>query len=155
MPGAWEVQNVGRVLVGILHTDVTTMAWSLGLRQLQVPGNILPVAGMPYDMARNKINQAALEGGFDFVFHLDSDVIPPPDTILRLMQHNQPIISGVYCRRSPPHGLPVMIKDGQWVTQYPQNSIIDVDVVGAGCLLLRRDLLEHFPPMIVTGKRQI
>lgn len=81
-------------------------------------------------------------------FMLDSDVIPPPDTILRLLKHDKPVISGVYCRRSPPHGVPVMIKNGNWVTQFPTNSVIEVDFVGAGCLLIRRDVLEKLPPIM-------
>lgn len=144
MPGFWESNP--SVLVGILHTDVTTVAWSLGLRNLQIPGNIITMAGMPYDMARNTICMRALENGFDYCMHLDSDVIPPSDAILRLLRHNQPIISGLYCRRSPPHGLPVMLRNGSWVTDYKPGSVVEVDVVGAGCLLIRRDVLEAMPP---------
>ena len=51
MPAAWEIKQSKSVLVGILHTDLTTVAWSLGLRNLIIPGDILPVAGMPYDHA--------------------------------------------------------------------------------------------------------
>ena len=40
-----------------------------------------------------------------------------------------------------------MLKNGQWLTDYPQNALIDVDVVGAGCLLLSRGFLESFPPL--------
>lgn len=147
MPGSWEWKQQHQVLVGILHTETTTMAWSLGLRKLQIPGAILPVAGMPYAHARDVICQAALDNGFDYAFHLDSDVIPPPDAILRLMSHNLPIVSGVYHRRSRPHGIPVMLKGGGWITQYPANTLMEVDLVGAGCLLLRRDFLEQLPPI--------
>jgi hypothetical protein len=96
---------------------------------------------------------ATLDGGFDYCFHLDSDVIPPPDAVLRLLRHQKPLISGIYHRRSPPHGIPVMMKNGQWVTQYPPNSVIEVDVVGAGCLLLSADFLRAMPAIQPnTGK---
>ena len=147
MAGSWEILNNPSVLCGILHTDQTSIAWALGLRALQIPGPILPVAGMPYDMARNVICMKALEVGVDAVFILDSDVIPPPDAILRLLRHRQPVISGVYHRRSPPHGLPVMQRPvGQWVMNYPPNAIIEVDVVGSGCLLISTDVLRNLPP---------
>lgn len=146
MPGCWEIQQSNQVLCGILHVDQTTIAWAFGLRNLIIPGAIMPVSGMPYDMARNSICMKALEIGAKFVFMLDSDVITPSQTVLRLMKHNLPIVSGVYHRRSPPAGVPVMIKSGQWVTQYPENSLIEVDLVGAGCLLIRRDVLEKLPP---------
>lgn len=99
---------------------------------------------MPYDHARNAACQQALNCGADWLFFLDSDVIPPRDAVLRLMAHRQPIISGVYARRSPPVSLPVMIKDGRWVTDYQPGAIIEVDVVGAGCLLIHRSVLERF-----------
>ncbi len=147
MAGSWEIRKQQSVLAGVLHTDLVSVAWALGLRNLQVPGAILPVTGMPYDHARNSICQRALEGGFQHVFMLDSDVVPPNDAILRLLRHNLPLVSGVYHRRSPPHGLPVMIKGPTWVSQYPANTLMEVDLVGSGCLLIRRDVLESLPPI--------
>ena len=147
MPGAWEIRQQQSVLCGILHVDTTTVAWAFGLRNLIMPGSFMPVAGMPFDMARNVVCGKALELGAEWVFFLDSDVIPPRDAVLRLMSHRQPVVSGVYCRRSPPHGLPVMIKNGQWVTQFVSGSVIDVDVVGAGCLLIHRTVLGALPPL--------
>lgn len=147
MPGSWETLDNASVLVGILHTDVTTIAWALGLRNLQIPGGgVLPVAGMPYDMARNAICMRALEVGASHVLMYDSDVIAPPDTIPRLLARDKPIISGMYCRRSPPHGVPVAIKNGQWLTGFRPGDVVEVDVVGAGCLLIRRDVLENLKP---------
>lgn len=130
------------MLVGILHTDTTTVAWSIGLHHLKIPGGILPVTGMPFDHARNEVCKHGLAHGATHIFMLDSDVIPPPDAILRLLRHRQPIVSGVYFRRSPPQGLPVMQRGGRWVADYPANSLIEVDVVGSGCLLLSRQFLE-------------
>ena len=146
MSGCWEQGRQARVICGILHVDVTTIAWAFGLRNLILPGEIMGVAGMPFDMARNSVCMKALEVGASHVFFLDSDVVPPRDAVLRLLHHNLPIVSGVYCRRSPPHGIPVMIKNGQWVTSYPPNALIEVDVCGAGCLLISTDVLRKLPP---------
>lgn len=144
MSGAWE--QTPSVICGILHTDLVPIAWAFGLRKLlPLDMPILPVCGRPYDQARNSICQAALDHKFDWCFMLDSDVVPPPDAILRLMQYNVPLISGVYHRRSPPHGLPVMCRGGQFLTSYPPNQVIEVDVAGSGCMLIRRDLLESMP----------
>lgn len=97
-------------------------------------------------MARNSLCQQFLQSPCKFLFMIDSDVIAPRDAVLRLMAHNQPVISGLYCRRSPPAGVPVAIKNGAWVMQYRQGEVMEVDMVGAGCLLIRRDLLEALPP---------
>lgn len=116
---------------------------------MTLPGPVIPLAGMTYDHARNVAAMSCLESGADYLFFLDSDVIPPPDTVPRLMAHNVPIVSGVYCRRSPPHAIPVMIKNKQWVTSFPANALISVDVVGAGCLLVHRDVFASLPPQRV------
>lgn len=160
MPGIWEIRQANSVAVCILHTDTTTIAWSFGLRNLIIPGRdelrrfnpFIPLAGMPYDNARNNGTEASLRLGAEWVFHYDSDVVPPRDAILRLMRHNLPIVSGMYCRRSPPHAVPVMIRQGQWVTDFIPGSMVEVDMVGAGCLLLHRSFLENIPPQR-PGKR--
>ena len=104
----------------------------------------MPVAGMPYDHARNTAAKACLDNGFEWLFSLDSDVIPPRDAILRLLAHKQPFISGLYHRRSPPDGVPVMIRNGSWVTDYPPGKVVEVHLVGAGCLLTHRSVVEYF-----------
>lgn len=134
------------VVLATLHTDVTTLAWAYGLRNLQFNGPCIGLSGMPFDHARNSACMRMLEMGADFLFFLDSDVVPPRDTILRLMRHNLPVVSGLYCRRSPPHGIPVAIKDSKWLTEFQDNSLIEVDFLGAGCMLIRRDVLENYPP---------
>lgn len=146
MPGAWEMRPQAAVLGAILHTDHCTIGWAFGLRNLALPGQVIGLAGMPYDMARNTACMRALEAGASHLFFLDSDVIPPRDAVYKLLAHNRPIVSGLYCRRSPPAGVPVMIKDGKWITEFQPGSLVEVDLVGAGCLLIRRDVLENYPP---------
>lgn len=146
MAGSWELKKQRSILCGILHVDTTTVAWAFGLRNIIMPGAFLPVTGMPFDMGRNTVCKAALDNGFQWCAFLDSDVIPPPDAFVRLMSRGHKLISGVYFRRSPPEGVPVMIRNGTWVTNYPENALIDVDVVGAGCLLVHRSVLEQMKP---------
>lgn len=150
MPGFWEINPLSQynVLVAILHTEATSFSWSMGIRQLIIPGpEPIGLVGMPYDMARNAACMRALEGGHSHLFFLDSDVVPPKDAILRLLAHNQPVISGMYCRRSPPHAIPVMIREGKWITDFKMGSVVEADLVGAGCLLIRRDVLENLKPI--------
>lgn len=143
MVASWEIQQQQSVLCAILHVETTTIAWSFGLRNLIIPGQVVGLTGMPFDMARNEGVKACLAHGFQYLFFLDSDVIPPRDAVLRLLAHKLPIVSGLYFRRSPPVGIPVMQKPpGHWVTQFPENALLDVDTVGSGCLLIHRSVLE-------------
>lgn len=153
MAGAWEVRAANRMMLGIIHTETTTIGWSLGLRRLIVPGPVVTATGMPYDHCRNSLCQKALDDGFDYLGFLDSDVIPPADAFLRLLDHNLPVVSGMYCRRSPPHGIPVAIRNKVWVQQIT-GGLEEVDYVGAGLLLIKREVLEKVPPTRpLAGKR--
>jgi hypothetical protein len=142
-PVSWE--QPPRVLVGILHTELVTFNWSLGFRNLQLPpgSDIFPIAGRPFDDARNQICAAAIQNGFDHVLFLDSDVIPPSNAVHRLLSHNQPLMSALYCRRSPPHAVPVMMRHGQWITNFPRGKVVEADVVGTGCMLLSCNFLKE------------
>ena len=154
MPGSWEVADSNRVLVAILHTETTTVEWGFGIRRLKVPGReelrlwepILPLAGMPFDHARNTACHAMLQRGAEWLFFLDSDVVAPNDTIPRLIAHNKPLISGIYHRRSPPKSVPVCQRNGTWAPIRPNTGMHEVDVVGAGCLLVHRTVIERLPP---------
>lgn len=42
------------------------------------------------------IRKYAIANNYDYLLHLESDLIPPPDVIQRLMIHNRPIVSGMY-----------------------------------------------------------
>lgn len=146
MAGAWELKASNRVCTVILHVETVTFHWALALRRLILPGpEPRGVSGLPFDHARNMGVQMMLESGSDYLFFLDSDVMPPADAVLRLLRWNLPLVSGMYCRRSPPHTLPVMMRGGQWVTDLPSdpnNPLTEVELVGAGCLLIHRSVFE-------------
>jgi hypothetical protein len=149
--GSWEREGPS-VLVAILTREIVTMKWALGLRNLGLPPmfGISVRSGAPYDVMRNNACEDALKAGFQRVLFLDDDVIAPPDTYVRLAQHNQDIVSGLYYRRHEPV-LPVAMKmdmqgQPQWVQAWdPPNSLVEVDYVGAGCLLIHRRVLEQTP----------
>ncbi len=147
MPGSWELPP--SVFCYTLHVDTVTFHWSAGLRRLRIPGphqDVMGISGMPFDHARNAAVQHGLNSGADYIFSLDSDVIPPPDAIYRLLSHKKPVVSGLYCRRSPPHTVPVAIRNGSWATDLRANALEEVELVGAGCLLVRREVFEQVPP---------
>lgn len=146
---SWEYKAKNKVFTYILTVETVSTHWALGLRRLQIPGpEPVIIAGMPFDHARNEGMRAFLQSDCEYCFALDSDVIPPVDAIHRLLAWNKPIVSGMYCRRSPPHAIPVMMRNHQWVTELPtdpRNPLVEVDLVGNGCMLISRQLAEEFP----------
>jgi len=153
MPGAWELTQPDgndQVLVAVLTREQVTTAWAFGFRNLVIPGTYTGLTGMPFDHARNTACERAMELNFQWLFFLDDDVICPPDTILRLLAHNKPIVSGLYYRRATPI-IPVMLKEQginrNWITEFNIPELLEVDYVGAGCLLIHRDVLASLPPI--------
>ena len=155
MPGSWEILNQEinnpRVLVVTLTREIVTTTWAMAFKQLMIPnGTYTFVTGMPFDHARNSGCQKLLELGWEYLFFLDDDVICPPDTIMRLISHRLPIVSGLYYRRMMPL-VPCMLRHSeqgpQWITNYPENAVIEVDLVGSGCLLISRQVIESLPPL--------
>jgi hypothetical protein len=57
-----------------------------------------------YDFSCNndKIIEYAKNENADWVLFLDSDMVPPPDTLIKLSAMNVPIASGMAFKRTPP-----------------------------------------------------
>jgi len=152
MSGAWERESPS-VLLAILTREIVTTKWAFGFRNLVLPSQsgVSFRSGAPFDVARNSACSDALAAGFQQIMFLDDDVIPPGDTFFRLAQHQKDIVSGLYYRRQEPICPVAMTLDpqgqAQWVTSWnPPNSLVEVDLVGAGCLLIHRRVLERIPP---------
>jgi hypothetical protein len=148
MSGAWERERPS-VLVAILTREIVTTKWAVGFRNLALPSHsgISFRTGAPYDVMRNSACADALAANFQWVFFLDDDVIPPADALLRLLTHGKDVASGLYYRRQEPICPVAMKLDGQgkaqWVTSWnPPACLLEVDLVGSGCLLIHRRVLD-------------
>ena len=117
-----------------------------------------------YDIARNRLVELALQGGADHLFWLDSDTLVPPDTILRLLEHDKPIVAGLYAsRRGDLKAIAHLktgvdendIKQAEIVEDIPQKTFT-VYSTGMGCVLMSKyvfaTLAEKVPDIIeVSG----
>lgn len=100
-----------------------------------------------YD-ARNKFCQQAIEGEFDYIFWLDSDMVFPSYVLQQFMQADKDIVAGLYFRRNYPftpvafselrreNGI-LKMKD---LEEWP-GDLFEVDGVGFGCVLMKTDCL--------------
>lgn len=147
MVGSWEMSGSPKVLVAILTRGIVSVKWAIHLRELQLPdgSEIRFYSGMPFDHARNTAVAGALQNRFDYLLFLDDDVLTPPDVFNLLERHNQPIVSGLYYRRNEPVVPVALVKsNGSYVwASVELNKFYEVDMVGAGCLLIRRDVLTR------------
>jgi hypothetical protein len=138
------------VLVGIPTRGLVPMQWALGLRALVLPtkSTIVPVSGLPFDHARNALVKEMIKSSYDWIFFLDDDVLPPPDAFEKLRTHGRLAVSGLYFRRTIPL-IPVAlhdtVPDPSPIGGYLPGQQIEVDLVGAGCLLLHKKIFETIP----------
>lgn len=138
------------------HRDVDP-TWAYQLKLLRIPDmfdgyRLLMPRGMPVDEARNYIVDNSTS---DYIFFLDSDVLPPADTIERLMKHDKDVVTGLYFQRNPPFWPHLYKKSeapGLWdsITHYDERKnekgereyLIQVDSAGMGCCLIKREVFD-------------
>jgi len=152
--GAWENKPPNELLlIAIPHTGMAVFDWAVGFKILQPPVNfnIITQRGLPIDRARCDLVKQARTMGASHIFFLDSDVIVPPDGLIRLWNHRLPIIAGVYgAKHECPDVWLEQKKSGegryapvmpQTLEQYPLFSHKDI-VTGAGCLLVEMSIFD-------------
>lgn len=163
MPHSWQIvqQRADSCLIAIVAPPAgVSVDWALSFSNMLKPQifDILRLSGLPWDVARTQAAIQCLNGGYQFLFFLDSDVLAPKDTIPRLIAHRLPIASGLYHQRFPTWTgitgdyLPCMFNevvgtDGkltkQAIVDYKPGSLVEAAYVPGGCLLIHRSVFER------------
>lgn len=111
-------------------------------------------SGPKVDEARNEIMKVWLqETDDDYLLMLDTDMVPPEDTIERLLAHDKDIVgglcfvAGVGSAVRPTLHVVREDKDGKpyidILYDYPRNQLVKVDATGAACILIKREVAEY------------
>lgn len=98
----------------------------------------------PIAQARNEIVEYALSQNANYIFWLDDDVIAPPDSFLRLFNHNKDIINGVYWSKSNPP-MPLLFRNHLEGPYYDWHvgDLIEIDAAGNGLTLVKTDVYRE------------
>lgn len=139
---------------GLVCVPVMDRMWTLAadaLRKLQMPegsaqrwmrGTQIPAP------KRNKfVRQFLSEDGFRWLAFIDADQTPPPDTVLRLLEHDVPIVSALIFARVEPHFPCCGYLDGEGGGRplrriEPGGGLVEVDYTGCGSTVVRREVFE-------------
>lgn len=161
---SWEVvqQRNNSCLVAIVVPPFgVSIDWALSFANMDKPPlwDIMRLSGLPWDVARTQAANQCLNGGYQWLFQIDSDIVAPKNTITRLISHRLPIVSGLYYQRFPTWNgieaayLPCMFNevagaDGkigkQPITEFQPGSLVEAHYVPSGCLLIHRSVFERF-----------
>jgi hypothetical protein len=92
----------------------------------------------------NLINRA-IEVKSEWALWLDSDMMFPPTTLLRLLAHNQDIVACNYMKRSYPFKSVAFMDTNDWESWVPlqsEDELLTVEAIGMGCVLMRTSVFE-------------
>lgn len=107
--------------------------------------------------------QYAVRKGYDYMFHLETDVFPPIDVIEKLIFEKKPIIGGLYQLSDNEARVPMLNRISSNTDEYRHaiyggynNFMIDGKVqktlsVGLGCILIARPIFTKFPFRNIEG----
>lgn len=152
----------------IIHTGTVSTEWSLRLAHvfLNLHENRIPFAyflnrNQPYDTARELATRGALSQGVKYIFSVDTDVLIPANTVPLMIQwmeqFDKPVLSGLYWAKKPGPQMPAAwVKTGEKPeenriefmpipdvkSRVGTGAIMQCDVVGAGCLLVKADVFK-------------
>jgi hypothetical protein len=116
--------------------------------------------------AREAIAQMAVDGGMDYLFFIDDDMLAHPDIFEQLYKNKVDICAGLAFTRNAPHK-PVIynldtgysaLEHKYWyenypVMNYPKDELVECDAVGFGAVLIKVDILKQMkkPWFMVTS----
>lgn len=107
----------------------------------------------------NLVRQKALDGNYDFLLHLETDVFPPPEVLLNLLAHRKQVVSVSYDILDLHEREPVVIDvveehdgepvggiiRGKYKTTTYDGTLQQAFLNGIGCMLIHKSVLKEVP----------
>jgi len=162
-----ETKNL-KVLIGIAgfhgvvpeaQEDFFQMAYRIGKDLTHVDLYLKIIVKREQFRARNNLVDLAVINNMDYLLMLDDDMIIPPNLLSRLMAHEKDVCGALYYQRGGSYH-PVLMKrktgkdglDGidflnahDPIIQNPGLHRLKDGVLGGGCMLIHRRVLEKLP----------
>lgn len=150
-----------RTLIAVPSHDMVHAEFTRSLMNLEKPAGtgFAEITNTLIYTSRNLIAQEALKAGFDRVFWVDSDMVFPSDTLIRLaadLDDGLDLVSALcFTRREPSvpcihSDLTWEVKPDGWVNttaqiyyDYPKDELFEIAGCGFGCVMTSADLLRR------------
>jgi FkbM family methyltransferase len=143
------ISNLQTILIAIPTNKGIEPETFKAIYDLEVPAGYKTKFQYFYGYQIDQVRNLIAEWGkhYDYLFCVDSDISFPPDTLIKLLAHNQPIVGGIYIQRKHgQHTLEVYAK-GRNVPyeELVGKPLVEVDACGFGCLLINSNVLRTIP----------
>lgn len=154
------VARLPKVLIGIPsrgvipHAFVEVMNAALIGNGELFQGNFAHAKFHVPDNARNTFVETALEGDYDYLFFMDTDMTFPKGCLAMMLRHttqikedNPFVLGGIYCNRGGDFRWHVykwvQEEEGWHSLKFPLNQgIRKVDAIGTGCMLIDMNVFK-------------
>lgn len=93
-------------------------------------------------VVRNNLVENALKTDCSHFLFLDGDELFPEDMMLKLLTHNKDIVSAYVCVKRHPEKPNAYIKHNSKYMPYLGSGLEEVDAVGFGNILVKREVFE-------------
>lgn len=108
--------------------------------------------GYQIDQIRNLIADWMVNGKYDYLFSVDSDIVLPPNTLTKMLYHDKDLISGVYIQRFHDKQIPELYRmnfqgglSNLNLNDLSGQSLIPIDGCGFGCVLIKKHVFTSIP----------
>ena len=100
------------------------------------------------NQARNLLVAKMLMGDWTHILMLDSDMVFPRGLLGRLLSHDVDIIGAFYLRKVRGHQPCIMNYNdsGKPISRWPELKVEEVDAIGTGAILIRREVFAKMEP---------
>jgi hypothetical protein len=95
---------------------------------------------------RENLASQAIEINADYMLWLDSDMMFPSTTAMRMMSHNKNVVAANYMKRSVPLNSVAYEQRGNWDNWLPlmsEEGLVSVEGVGMGCMMIKTEILKE------------
>lgn len=99
--------------------------------------------------SRNSLTRQFLETDATHLLFIDSDLVFSTDQIIRLMQHKEEVVGGLYCKKQ--EGPPQLVINS-WANPEQRGDLLEVRYIGTGFMRVARSVFEK---MIERWGREI
>lgn len=122
---SWETPGAMTISALLTHSALN----GLGVALLNQEGSVIT-------NNRNDLVERAFAIDPDFIFFIDTDMVVPPDTLIKMIRHNLDIVGATYNRRTPPFSTL-----GHFLGKQPEEGLTggvhEVDYLPGGCMLVK------------------
>ena len=143
-----------KTLIAVPAMDMCPVpfAYSLATLRRDAPSRISVISGAAVYEARNELAREALAEGCGRVLWIDSDMVFPDDTMIRLgadLDAGYDMVCGIFFKRRLPVA-PVIYRSVEEATgrcevfaDYPRDSLFEVAGCGFGAVMMKAELLTR------------